>query len=231
MPGEFRTSQNWIGGVSLKDAIFIPPVWQEVGPLMGDLENFLHNDQTSLPHVIKIALAHYQFETIHPFLDGNGRIGRLMITLYFMQSGILKKPVLYLSDFFEKHRTLYYDNLTAVRTRSDLKNWIRFFLVGTIETSEKAIQALRKILELKKECETERINKLGKKMKPAQTLLYRLFSEPIVRPDEVATITGLSKVSSYKLIADFERLGILREMTGNQRHRIFLFQEYFNVFN
>jgi Fic family protein len=231
MPGEFRTSQNWIGGASLKDAAFIPPVWQEVDPLMGDLENFLHNDQTGLPHVIKIALAHYQFETIHPFLDGNGRIGRLMITLYFIHAGILKKPVLYLSDFFERHRSLYYDNLTGIRTRNDLKTWAKFFLVGIVETSEKAIQGLRKILALKVDCETKRISQLGKKMKPAQALLHSLFSEPLVRPDEVATITGLSMVSSYKLIEDFERLNILKEITGNQRNRIFAFHEYFNVFD
>jgi Fic family protein len=231
MPGEFRTSQNWIGGASLKDAAFIPPVWQEVDPLMGDLENFLHNDQTGLPHVIKIALAHYQFETIHPFLDGNGRIGRLMITLYFIHAGILKKPVLYLSDFFERHRSLYYDNLTGIRTRNDLKTWTKFFLVGIVETSEKAIQGLRKILALKVDCETKRISQLGKKMKPAQALLHSLFSEPLVRPDEVATITGLSMVSSYKLIEDFERLNILKEITGNQRNRIFAFHEYFNVFD
>lgn len=231
MPGEFRTSQNWIGGASLKDAAFIPPVWQEVDPLMGDLENFLHNDQTGLPHVIKIAMAHYQFETIHPFLDGNGRIGRLMITLYFIHAGILKKPVLYLSDFFERHRSLYYDNLTGIRTRNDLKTWTKFFLVGIVETSEKAIQGLRKILALKVDCETKRISQLGKKMKPAQALLHSLFSEPLVRPDEVATITGLSMVSSYKLIEDFERLNILKEITGNQRNRIFAFHEYFNVFD
>lgn len=231
MPGDFRTSQNWIGGASLKDAAFIPPTWQEVDPLMGDLENFLHNDQTGLPHVIKIALAHYQFETIHPFLDGNGRIGRLMITLYFIHAGILKKPVLYLSDFFERHRSLYYDNLTGIRTRHDLKTWIKFFLTGTVETSEKAIQGLRKILALKVDCETKRINQLGKKMKPAQLLLHSLFSEPLVRPDEVARITGLSMVSSYKLIEDFERLKILKEITGNQRNRIFAFHEYFDVFD
>jgi Fic family protein len=231
MPGDFRTSQNWIGGASLKDAAFIPPIWQEVDPLMGDLENFLHNDQTGLPHVIKIALAHYQFETIHPFLDGNGRIGRLMITLYFIHAGILKKPVLYLSDFFERHRSLYYDNLTGIRTRHDLKTWIKFFLVGIVETSAKAIQGLRKILALKVDCETKRINQLGKKMKPAQVLLHSLFSEPLVRPDEVARITGLSMVSSYKLIEDFERLNILKEITGNQRNRIFAFHEYFDVFD
>jgi Fic family protein len=142
----------------------------------------------------------------------------------------LKKPVLYLSDFFEKHRALYYDNLTGVRTRNDLKTWLKFFLTGTVETSEKAIQGLRNIIALKHDCETNRITQLGKKMKQAQALLHRLFSEPVVRPDEVANITGLSRVSAYRLIEDFERLKILREMTGSQRNRIYAFYEYFNVF-
>jgi Fic family protein len=231
MPGEFRTSQNWIGGSSIQDAVFIPPIWQEVGPLMGDLENFLHNESTGLPHVVKAALAHYQFETIHPFLDGNGRIGRLMITLYFVDTGILKKPVLYLSEFFERHRSSYYDNLMGIRTRNDLISWLKFFMVGIIETSEKAILGLRKILELKKDCEANRITQLGKRMKSAQLLLNHLFSNPIVRPDEVTAITKLSKVSAYKLVADFERLGILRELSGNQRYRIFKFHEYFTIFD
>ncbi len=231
LPGEFRRSQNWIGGATLLDAAFIPPVWQDVDPLMGDLENFLHNEKTFLPHVIKIALGHYQFETIHPFLDGNGRIGRLMITLYFIHAGIMKKPVLYLSDFFERNRSSYYDNLTAVRSRNDLKAWIRFFLVGIIETAQKAILGLQNILALKKECETMRIIQLGKKMYSAQILLHHLFINPVIRPDEVAKLTELSLVSSYKLIEDFERLKILREVTGSQRNRIYLFDEYFKVFN
>jgi Fic family protein len=230
LPGEFRKSQNWIGGATLLDAAFIPPIWQEVNPLMGDLENFLHNSNTGLTHILKIALAHYQFETIHPFLDGNGRIGRLMITLYFIQAGILKKPVLYLSDFFDRNRSLYYDNLTLVRTKSDLKTWLRFFIIGVIETCDKAVLGLKNILMLKKDCETTRIITLGKKMQSAQILLHSIFIDPVVRPDKVAHITGLSMVSTYKLIEDFERLKILREVTGSRRNRIYLFDEYFKVF-
>ena len=230
LPGEFRSSQNWIGGATLIDAAFIPPTWQEVDPLMGDLENFLHNDNTGLTHVLKIALAHYQFETIHPFLDGNGRIGRLMITLYFIQAGIMKKPVLYLSDFFDRNRNLYYENLTLVRTKNDLKTWLRFFILGVIETCDKAVQGLKNILALKKDCETTRIITLGKKMQSAQVLLQSLFVDPVVRPDKVAQLTGLSLVSTYKLIEDFEKLKILREVTGGQRNRIYLFDEYFKVF-
>lgn len=131
MPGEFRRSQNWIGGASPLDAVFVPPPWTEVDRLMGDLENFLHNENTQLPHLLKIALAHYQFETIHPFLDGNGRIGRLMIPLYLISVSVLAKPAFYLSDFIEKNKTHYYDHLTRVRTQNDLRPWFRFFLVGT----------------------------------------------------------------------------------------------------
>lgn len=230
MPGEFRKSQNWIGGATLIDAAFIPPIWQEVNSLMGDLENFLHNDNTGLTHILKIALAHYQFETIHPFLDGNGRIGRLMISLYFIQAGIMKKPVLYLSDFFDRNRSLYYDNLTLVRTKNDLKTWLRFFIVGVIETCDKAVQGLKNILVLKKDCESNRIITLGKKMFSAQVLLQSLFVDPVVRPERVAQLTGLSMVSVYKLIEDFEKLKILRELTGGQRNRIYIFDEYFKVF-
>jgi len=231
LPGQFRTSQNWIGGATLKDAAFIPPMWQDVEPLMGDLENFIHNEGTGLPYVIKAAIAHYQFETIHPFLDGNGRIGRLMITLYFIQASLLTKPVLYLSDFFDRHRSLYYDNLMAVRTRNDYNTWMKFFVTGIIETSQASIEGLRNIIVLKQDCETRRIPSLGKKMAKAQLLLQHLFMNPVIRPVQVAELTKQSLVSSYKLIDDFVRLKILVEMTGNDRKRIFIFEEYFKVFN
>lgn len=231
LPGEFRRSQNWIGGSSLLSAVFIPPVWEEVNPLMGDIENFLHNEDTGLTNLIKIAIAHYQFETIHPFLDGNGRIGRLMITLYLVEKGIIEKPVLYLSDFFEKNRELYYDNLTRVRTQNDLLKWVKFFLIGIIETCQNSSQTLKSIIELKKTCEENRIYHLGKKVKTAKILLDYLFQQPIIDAEMVSAQTKVSLVSSYKLIDDFIRLKILREITGAKRNRLFIFDEYFTLFN
>ena len=230
VPGEFRRSQNWIGGSSLKSAINIPPIHKKVNSLMGDLENFIHNEDTGLTDLLKIAIAHYQFETIHPFLDGNGRIGRLMITLYLVEKKIIQKPVLYLSDFFEKNKSYYYDNLTRVRTHSDLIRWVKFFLSGVIDTCEKSSQTLKDIIELKKECEEKRIYQLGKKVKTAKVLLDYLYQQPIVDAEEVAKVTGLSLVSSYKLIDDFISLSLLKELTGAKRNRLFVFEEYFSIF-
>lgn len=230
MPGEFRTSQNWIGGATPMDAAFVPPPWTEVEPLMGDLENFLHNDNTNLPHLLKIALAHYQFETIHPFLDGNGRIGRLIIPLYLIAAGMLRRPAFYLSDFIERNKIHYYDHLTRVRTQNDLRPWCRFFLAGTVETCERSISALRSITALKKDCETVRLPTLGRRQPNAMVLLSRLFTNPIIQADEVAALTGVSMVSSYKLLDDFTRLGILKEQTGYRRNRVFVFREYLDLF-
>jgi Fic family protein len=142
--GLFRTSQNWIGGATIADSTFIPPVQDLIPDLMSDLEKFLHNDDIKVPNVIKAAIAHYQFETIHPFLDGNGRLGRLMITLYLVHSGILEKPLLYLSEFFEKNKLLYYENLMKVRMQNDLRQWLLFFLVAVKETAQKALATLQK---------------------------------------------------------------------------------------
>lgn len=229
-PGEFRRSQNWIGGASLTDATFIPPVWEEVNPLMSDLEHFLHSNETQLPHVLKAALAHYQFETIHPFLDGNGRIGRLMITLYFVHAGILKQPVLYLSDFFERNRTAYYDNLTRARTHNDIEQWFKFFLVGVIETADKATNGLREILRLKQDCLEQRIPSIGIRSNSGPRLLEYLFQQPVVNAEMVAEAIGQTPASAYKLIAAFEQVGILREITGSKWGRIYRFEEYFKVF-
>ena len=197
---------------------------------MSDLELFLHNTDIKIPHLIRIAIAHYQFETIHPFLDGNGRIGRLLITLYLVSSGILEKPLLYLSDFFEKNKTHYYDNLTFVRTKNDLGQWIKFFLTGIIQTSENAISTLKKIIDLKASLESEKILGLGKRTKQASTFLHALFSKPAVTVKDVQTMTNLSPKAANDLVQTFIILGILREMTGYQRNRVFVFDEYVEMF-
>lgn len=229
-PGEFRISQNWIGGASLADAVFIPPIHTELPELMSDLEFFLHNTENEVPHLIKIAIAHYQFETIHPFLDGNGRIGRLLITLYLVSSGILDQPLLYLSEFFEKNKALYYDNLTFVRTKNNLVQWIKFFLTGVIQTSENAVLALKKIMDLKGEIEKEKILLMGKRSKSAMEFLYQLFKRPVVASKDVQEITGLSPKSAIAMIQAFVEHRILVEVTGYQRNRVYVFDEYVRLF-
>ncbi|MDR3609999.1 MAG: Fic family protein [Ignavibacteriaceae bacterium] len=229
-PGEFRASQNWIGGATIKDAVYIPPIHTELNELMSDLEKFLHNDQLDVPVLIRTAIAHYQFETIHPFLDGNGRIGRLLITLYLVSSGLISKPSLYLSDYFEKHRILYYDNLKRVRVKNDMSQWIKFFLVGIIETSEKGNNTFKSILTLKEQIEDQKIIKLGKKLPTAKLLMNYLYRKPIVSVQEVQNELKVSLPTSNSLLSDFENLGILKEKTGWKRNREFEFTEYLNLF-
>lgn len=229
LPGEFRSSQNWIGGASINDATFIPPTHTSVNDYMGDLENFAHNTESFFPDLLKIALIHYQFETVHPFLDGNGRVGRLMITLYLVEKGILKKPILYLSDFFERNRTLYYDNLTRVREKSDLNQWLKFFLVGVIETAKNGINTFDSILKLQKEVEVK-LQTLGSRSNNAQLILNHLFQKPIVDAQKAKELTGLSSPSVYKLIEALEKLEILTEITGAKRGKIYLFREYTKIF-
>ncbi|MBC8400722.1 MAG: Fic family protein [Candidatus Marinimicrobia bacterium] len=229
-PGEFRQSQNWIGGTSLADAVFIPPIHTELPDLMSDLEFFLHNSEIKVPRLVKIAIAHYQFETIHPFLDGNGRIGRLLITLFLVSSGILGSPLLYISDYFEKNKTLYYDNLTIVRTKDDLEQWIMFFLVGIIQTSENAVATLKKIIDLKASIEKERILLMGKRSKKGIEFLHQLFKKPIATIKDVQTTTGLSPKAANDLVRIFIEHKILNEMTGYKRNRVFVFNEYIKMF-
>ncbi len=229
-PGDFRISQNWIGGSSLKDAVFIPPVHTEVVEAMSDLEKFLNNDSINVPHLIRIAIAHYQFETIHPFLDGNGRLGRLMITLYLVKQKILHKPTLYLSDFFEKNKGLYYDNLMVVRTKNDLTQWIKFFLVAVIDTAQKGTTTFKDILKLRKEIEDFRIIKLGRKIPLAKMLLLYLYKKPVITALDVEEDLEVSRPTANAIIKNFQVLNILKEQTGFKRNRIFVFEEYLRLF-
>lgn len=229
-PGEFRRTQNWIGGASLADAVFIPPAHIELPELMSDLEFFLHSPESRIPHLIKIAIAHYQFETIHPFLDGNGRMGRLLITLYLVSNGILEQPLLYLSDFFETNKKLYYDNLTLVRTENKLGQWIKFFLTGVIQTVEGSVATLKKITDLKTAIEKERIIFMGKRSKQGMEFLHQLFREPVVTIKGVQEMTGLSFKAANDLVKAFVEQKILFETTGYQRNRVFVFDEYVKMF-
>lgn len=229
IPGQFRTSQNWIGGASISDAVFIPPPHQEVARLMGDLEKFSHNTEIRLPHLLRIAIIHYQFETIHPFLDGNGRVGRLLITLYLVEKGILKKPVLYLSDFFERNRQLYYDNLMKVRSSNDIKQWFKFFLVGVIETAKGSIVTFDSIMKLQKEVDMK-IQGLGARTSNARTVINQLYLRPLITVQKVADLTELSLPSAYKLVGELEHLGILKEITGSKRGKQYWFDDYIELF-
>ncbi len=229
-PGEFRASQNWIGGASLKDATYIPPAHTEINELMSDLENFLHNDQIDVPVLIRTGIAHYQFESIHPFLDGNGRIGRLLITLYLVSSGLLTKPSLYLSDYIEKHRQLYYDNLNNVRTNNDILQWLKFFLVGIVETSKNGIDTFKSILKLKEEIDDKKLVTLGAKLTNAKLLMKYLYKKPVVTAQEIKVQLNVSLPTANSLLADFEKLEILKEKTGWKRNREFEFTEYLDLF-
>ena len=220
LPVDFRTSQNWIGGASIPDATFVPPMHSSIDEYMGDLEKFAHNQEFFFPGLLKIALIHYQFETIHPFLDGNGRVGRLMITLYLVEKGILKMPVLYLSDFFERNRMLYYDNLMRVREKNDILQWFKFFLVGVIETAKNGISTFDKILKLQKDVE-DRVQKLKSRANNANAIVRHLYQHPIVDAQKAKAITGLSFPSVYKLLEEMESLKIINETTGAKRGKVF----------
>ncbi len=230
LPGEFRASQNWIGGVSLADAVFIPPHHEDLPDLISDFEGFLNNEQLPLPHLIRIGISHYQFETLHPFLDGNGRVGRLLITLYLVRKGLLLKPTLYLSEFFEKNKTLYYDNLTNVRTQNNLIQWLRFFLEGVRQTADNSIQTFKSIIALRQQVEYIDILTLGKKAKLAQKFIHYLYSKPIVDSQEVSMGFSINPSTALRLIDDFVKLGILVEITGYKRNRVFAFENYLQLF-
>jgi len=228
-PGKFRSSQNWIGGATINDAHFIPPIHTTVAELMGDIEKFLHNDEIYFPELLKIALVHYQFETIHPFLDGNGRVGRLMIPLYLVSTNILREPILYLSDFFENNRDLYYENLMLVRKKNNITQWFKFFLVGIIETAKSGIRTFDNILQLQKHNETI-IQSFGSRSANAQKVINYLYQRPIINAEKVKKTTNLSMPSSYKLLELLESNKLIKEVTGGQRGRMYVFENYLRLF-
>ncbi len=233
-PGQIRKTQNKIGGSQgrLDDAVFIPPTPEYVPQLLDDLEQFWHNNNLEMPELIKIGLAHYQFETIHPFLDGNGRIGRLVIILQLISYNILSNPTLYLSDYFEKNRSAYYDALSRVHESNDIEHWIKFFLIGVGETAKRGKETLEKIIDLRKKYEERIESGMGiKSQKLGKELLKHLFAKPVVTAKEVESMLSITKPTAQGLVKKLSELGILREKTGNSRNRIFILREYLDLFN
>jgi len=229
LPGEFRTSQNWIGGSGPSDAAFVPPAHSEVPELMSDLEKFLHNITIQVPHLIRVAISHYQFETIHPFLDGNGRIGRLLITLYLVSKGLLKKPTLYLSAHIEKHKGAYYEALTRARESNDMGQWVRFLMTAVRDTALKGRETFQSILVLRQEVEQMTLS-LGKRAENAHLLLNYLYRKPLVTPNEVAEVLSVTHQTASSLIRNFEELNILKKWEKIGRNQVYVFGRYLALF-
>jgi Fic family protein len=231
-PGELRTSQNWIGapGSTLNTASFVPPPYHEVPSALGELEKFLHRAD-DLPPLIKIGLAHVQFETIHPFLDGNGRVGRLLITFLLTERGVLHKPVLYLSHYFKRYRQDYYDHLQAVRERGTWEGWLAFFLRGVIEVAGEAAETARRVLQLREQHRAAITEKLGRAAGNGHRVLEALFDRPIVTVNDVRGMTGTTYAAANSLVTRMVELKILNEMTGYTRNRRFRYGLYIELFN
>lgn len=229
LPGQVRTSQNWIGGSSIRTAHFVPPRYVEINDLLSDWEKFWHNNSLHIPVLIKIAIIHYQFETIHPFLDGNGRLGRLFITLQLIERHFLDKPILYISSYFEEFRQSYYESLDKVRSDDELEAWIKFFLEGIIKTSTKGREKFENIILLRQQYE-QKIDTLGRKVPRAKKLLLHLFSQPIVTVNEVGKVLGIQFKAANNLVRNLVDLGILEEKTGFSRNRLFEMKDYVLLF-
>lgn len=229
-PGEFRGSQNWIGGPTPETARFVPPPVAEMHDSLHQIENFLHAE-SDLPILIRVALAHAHFETVHPFLDGNGRVGRLLITFMLVHERVLHEPILYLSIFFKRHRQEYYDRLQAIREKGDWEGWLAFFLEAVASVSEDATTTARHIVNLREETRTQINQRMGRRTGSTLELLEELFRGPIVTVKRVQMITGLSQPAANALTNAMERVGVLREMTGKKTYRLFAFDRYLQLFD
>jgi Fic family protein len=230
LPGEYRRSQNWIGA-TLRDATYVPPHFDQIDALMQDFETFMHSEDIHTPPLIRMGMLHYQFETIHPFLDGNGRMGRLLMTLYLVNKGLMVKPALYLSDFFEHHRTYYYDNLHRVRTHHDMNQWLKFFLVGIIETSKSSIRTFQEILVLKGKVDQEILPLFKSRQKAAHGVINTLYREPIIAVKDLMRSEKMNYSTANRMIADLVKMNVLRELdTPTNRTRFFIFDDYMKIF-
>lgn len=228
-PGEFRISQNWIGGSMPSKAVYVAPPHTEIAELLTDFEKFINNEEIDTPDLIKIAILHYQFESIHPFLDGNGRIGRLLIPLYIQSKGMLNKSCLYISDYIERNKDEYYDCLTRVRTQNDMIGWIKFFLTAVIETSKIAKDKFKKVVEFTMEMDRKILN-MTVKPENAKKVLDVLYDEPAVNRKKLVELTGITESTIKNIINNFVDKGILVETTGYTRNQIFKFQKYTDLF-
>jgi Fic family protein len=230
-PGELRTSQNWIGppGCTLAEATFVPPPPHEVPQALADLEKYLHAEKLP-PPLIQVGLAHPQFETIHPFLDGNGRVGRLLITFLLTEKGLLSRPVLYLSHYFKQHRIEYYDRLQGVRDAGDWEGWLEFFLAGVAKVSREATQTAAAILRMREDYRARITDRLGRAAGNGHRIMDSLFDHPIVDVATVAKWLDITGSGANQLVGRMEAIGILREFTGNSRNRKFRFDPYLRLF-
>ncbi len=228
-PGEFRTSQNWIGGSMPSTAVYVPPPHTEIAQCLSDFEKFINNEEIDTPDLIKIAILHYQFESIHPFLDGNGRIGRLLIPLYIQSKGMLDKSCLYISDYIERNKDIYYDMLTRVRTHNDIISWIKFFLEAVIETSKTAKEKFRKVVELTMDMDKAIID-LPVKAENAKKVIEVLYNEPIINRKKLMEITDIKPSTLKDTVNVLLENNIIVETTGYSRNQVFAFQNYIDLF-
>lgn len=228
-PGEFRTSQNWIGGSMPSKAVYVPPPHTEIAECLTDFEKFINNEEIDTPDLIKIAVLHYQFESIHPFLDGNGRIGRLLIPLYIQNKGMLDKSCLYISGYIERNKDIYYDMLTRVRTHNDMIGWIKFFLEAVIETSKTAKEKFRKVVELTMEMDKMIID-LPVKSENAKKVLDVLYDEPIISRKKILEKIDIKPTTLNVTINSLQERQVIQETTGYSRNQVFAFQKYIDLF-
>ena len=228
-PGEYRISQNWIGGTRPDNAVYVPPIPSEIGNCLSDLEKFINNDNINVPELIKIAMIHYQFESIHPFLDGNGRTGRILIPIYLLSKGIINKPCFYISDYIEKNKEAYYDFLSRVRTNNDMISWVKFFLEATIETAKTARVKFENIIKLTNEM-NNKIMELPIKPENSKKVIELLYNEPRVNRNIISEKTGIKMTTVDNIIKAFVNNGILVETTGFKRNQIYLFERYIKLF-